>query len=397
MENSDLYNIQPKTEEKAKGKKGKVIFSLLIAVFCLVIFGGGISLVTGEDREFSETENRVLAAMPSLSFYSVKDGSFMKDFESYLTDQFIFRDGIIRLKTVADRMVGKTKTGGAYIGKDGYLFSVPTPFDEKRTEELMGKISTFAELNPESRISFMLSPNSSYVYKEKLPDHLTLEDQNYRIQDIENCTLSEKVEFINLSEVFLSKKDEIQLFYKTDHHWTTRAANIAFSELMKKWNKSAEDVSFDFLVAADGFRGTLSSKSGVISSDDIIEICVPQNSSFTYVVEYDGPENKSATLFDGSKLDGKNKYEVFTGGNHGIITIRTTSPSKDTLLLIKDSYANCMLPMLTPFFAKIVVFDPRYTQEKLSSVTEENTFSHILFLYNLNTFLEDTSLGGALE
>lgn len=397
MENSELFDIQQKTENSPKKQKGRAIFSLLTAVFCIILFAGGISLVTGEDRAFSETENRVLATMPSLSLYSIKDGSFMRDFETYLTDQFVFRDGIIRLKTVADRMVGKTKTGGVYIGKDGYLFSVPTPFDEKRTEEVMEKISAFAESNADSHIGFMLSPNSSYVYKEHLPDRLTLEDQRYRIQDIENCTLSDKVEFINLSELFVSKKDEVQLFYKTDHHWTTRAAHIAFTELMEKWKKPTEEISFRFFTAADGFQGTLSSKSGVTSASDIIEICVPQNSSLTYVVDYENGENKTATLFDGSKLEEKNKYEVFTGGNHGIITIRTTSPSKDTLLLIKDSYANCMLPMLTPMFAKIVVIDPRYTQEKISAITEENTFSHILFLYNLNTFLEDTSLKEALE
>ncbi len=392
MDNSELYQNEQTTENIPKNRKGKIIFSLLIGVFCLVIFAGGISLVTGEDREFSESENRVLASMPSLSFYSVKEGTFMKDFETYFTDQFLFRDEIIRLKTMVDRVVGKTKAAGVYIGKEGYLFSVPTPFNEKSVEEITGKISTFADLNPDSRISFMLSPNSSYIYKEKLPDNLFLDDQSYRIEDIANYIQSKKIDFINLSETFLLKKDEVQLFYKTDHHWTTGAAHLAFTELMKTWKKPVEDVKFNFFSVADGFQGTLSSKSGVESSSDIIEICVPQNSALTYVVDYENGEKKTATLFDESKLSQKNKYEVFTGGNYGVITIKTTAPSKDTLLLIKDSYANCMLSMLTPFFAKIVVVDPRYTKEKLSEITEENTFSHILFLYNLDTFLEDTSL-----
>lgn len=397
MDNSELFEKEQKTENTPKSRKGKLLFSLLIAAFCLVIFGGGISFFTGENKAFSETENRVLAAMPSLSLYSLKEGTFMKDFETYLTDHFAFRDEIIRLKTLADRVVGKTKTGGVYIGKDGYLFSVPTPFDEKKVEEITGKISAFADSNKESKISFMLSPNSSCVYKEKLPDSLSLPDQSYLIEDIANYTQSKSIDFINLSEVFASKKDEVQLFYKTDHHWTTRAAHLAFCELMKRWEKSTEDVSFDFLTVADSFQGTLSSKSGVTSAADIIEICVPHNSAQSYVVDYENGEKKTATFFDRDKLETKNKYEVFTGGNYGKITVGTTASSKDTLLIIKDSYANCMLPMLTPFFAKIVVIDARYTSERLSSVTEENTFSHILFLYNLDTFLEDTSLGEVLK
>ena len=394
MENSDFYEKEQTTENTSKKPKGRFIFTLLILLFCLVIFGGGLSFFS-EDRDFSETENRVLVSVPSLSLYSLKEGTFMKDFETYLTDQFAFRDEVIRLKTLADRVMGKTETNGVYIGKEGWLFSVPSPFDEKRVEDITDKISTFADSNKESEIIFMLSPNSSYIYKEKLPDGLSLPDQSYLIEDIANYTQSKSIDFINLSETFMAEKDAAQLFYKTDHHWTVRAAKLAFGELMKKWEKPVNDVKLDFLAVTDSFQGTLSSKAGITSSSDVIEICVPKDEALTYVADYNG-EKKTATLFDSGKLETKNKYEVFTGGNYGKITVTTTSASKDTLLIIKDSYANCMLPMLTPFFAKIVVMDARYTEERISSVTEENSFSHILFLYNLDTFLEDTSLGEVL-
>ena len=397
MENSEFYEKEQKTDNMPKPRKGKLLFSLLIAAFCLVIFAIGISFPMSEDKSFSETENRVLASAPSLTLHSLREGTFMKDFETYLTDQFVFRDEVIRLKTVADRLMGKTKTGGVYIGKEGYLFSAPTAFDEKKVEDITGKISAFADRNKDSRLTFMLSPNSSYVYKEKLPDGLSLPDQSYLIEDIANYTQSKSISFINLSEAFVSEKDKTQLFYKTDHHWTTGAAFIAFTELRKSWEIAVDAKDFDFFTVADGFQGTLSSKSGVTSSDDVIDICVPHNSAQTYVADYENGEKKTATLFDRDKLETKNKYEVFTGGNYGKITVSTTSPSKDTLLIVKDSYANCMLPMFTPYFAKIVVIDARYTSERLSSVTEENTFSHILFLYNLDTFLEDTSLSGILE
>ncbi|MBQ7116875.1 MAG: hypothetical protein IJN88_01545 [Clostridia bacterium] len=392
MDNSEFYEKEQKNENIPRKGKGRTLFVVLISVFCLVIFGGGISFFTGEDKAFSESENRVLAAMPSLSLYSLKEGTFMKDFETYLTDQFVFRDRIVELKTLFDRMTGKTKAGGVYIGKDGYLFSVPSSFDETGMESITAKISAFADSNKDSRITFMMSPNSSFVYADKLPDKLSLADQSYQIEDIENFTQSKSIDFINLSDVFLSKKDEVQLFYRTDHHWTTQAAKIAFDELMNRWKKPVKDVNFRFMAAADGFQGTLSSKSGVSSAADVIEICVPQNSAQTYVVDYGNGEKKAASLFDSSKLETKNKYEVFMGGNYGRVTVETTSSEKDTLLIIKDSYANCMLPMFTPFFSKIVVIDPRYSEERISAVTEENTFTHILFLYNLDTFLGDTSL-----
>ena len=77
--------------------------------------------------------------------------------------------------------------------------------------------------------------------------------------------------------------------------------------------------------------------------------------------------------------------------------ISTVADTTNTLLLFKDSYANCFLPMLTPYFSKIVVIDPRYFSDSLSHVMEENDFTHVLFLYNLNTFLADKSLAPVLQ
>lgn len=392
---------EAETEEKtavkkpAKGK-GSLIFSLLIFVFCLIIFGLGAANIIAGDRAFSESENRVLSAVPELTLHSLAQGTFTDDFEAYLTDQFIFRDEILALKTFFGRLSGKKQAGGVYIGKDGYLFSKPSVFDEKKVTEITDALSVFADGHKSSRITFMLSPNSSYVNADKLPDNLSFHDQSYQIEDIKNYTQSESISWLNLSSVFMQYEDKDSLFYRTDHHWTTAAAYEAFTALMAQWEKDISAVNFKLLPVADGFQGTLSSNSGVHSSSDTVEICVPESSALTYVVTFDGQDEKKATLFDETKLSGKNKYEVFLGGNYGKLVIDTVSESKDTLLIVKDSYANCMIPMFTPFFSKIVVIDPRYFTESLSETADEYGFTHILFLYNLNTLLEDSDLAQCL-
>ena len=391
--------VTEEAEEEAPKKqrnKGSFIFSLLIAVFCLIIFGVGGANIIAPDRDFSESENRVLSKMPEFTFFSLAEGTFTDDFETYLTDQFIFRDEIIAAKTFLERIVGKKKAGGVYIGKDGYLFSEDTAFDERSVTEMTDALSAFADKYKESRITFMLSPNSSLVNSDKLPENLVFHDQNLLIQDIESYTLSERVSWLNLSETFTEYEDRDSLFYKTDHHWTTRAAHLAFTKLMAEWEKDISKTEFNFMSVADDFQGTLSSKAGVLSTFDTVEICVPEKSELSDLVTIDGQEEKRATLFDESKLSGKNKYEVFLGGNYGRVTIDTASESNDSLLIIKDSYANCMVPMFTPFFAKIVLIDPRYFKESLAETVEENGFTHILFLYNLNTLLEDRELAECL-
>ena len=56
-----------------------------------------------------------------------------------------------------------------------------------------------------------------------------------------------------------------------------------------------------------------------------------------------------------------------------------------------------MIPMLTPYFSKIVVIDPRYLTDSLESIIKENDFTHVLVLYNIKTLLEDNSLVPCLE
>ena len=117
----------------------------------------------------------------------------------------------------------------------------------------------------------------------------------------------------------------------------------------------------------------------------------------TYVAHFESSGEKTASLFFEERLSEKNQYEVFLGGNYDKVIISTTSTVNRNLLLIKDSYANCMIPMLTPYFSKIVVIDPRYLTDSLDSIIKENDFSHVMFLYNVNTFLEDNSLAACLE
>ena len=88
-------------------------------------------------------------------------------------------------------------------------------------------------------------------------------------------------------------------------------------------------------------------------------------------------QKKTATLYDSSKLDEKDKYALFLGGNTGLLDIRTTADKTDRLLLIKDSYANCFVPFLTAYYREIFVVDPRYYTGDIHEIMEEKKISVI--------------------
>lgn len=377
--------------------KGNIVFFCLVVAFCLIIGVGGIVNLLSKDREFSESENRVLASFPKLTFSSITDGSFMKGFETYMADQFVMRDKIISAKTYCDRLVGKKEENGVYIGDDGFLIEKQSQYTKKKVKALTGSINTFMKKYPDINKMVAISPNASYIYGDKLPSGIEMHNQFSELTAIMKNLKGENYTFLNVSKALLSVADKHQVFYKTDHHWTTRGAYATFRVLADKWGLKRSEVKYKFLTVSSNFEGTLASKTGIHDSKDKVEICLPKNSKGSYVVTFESEDKKTTSLFDADKLKQKNQYEVFLGGNYDKVVIDTVSSSRNTLLIVKDSYANCMIPMLTPYFSKIVIVDPRYMTDSIHTVMDEYNFSHVLFLYNLNTFLEDTSLEDALK
>ena len=112
---------------------------------------------------------------------------------------------------------------------------------------------------------------------------------------------------------------------------------------------------------------------------------------------YADTQKTVCSLYDRAKLAEKNQYEVFFGGNHARVDIRTTADTGRTLLLFKDSYANCLMQFLYPYYDHIILIDPRYYYDNVESVISREQVTDVLFLYNANTYFEDTSLADVLN
>ena len=92
----------------------------------------------------------------------------------------------------------------------------------------------------------------------------------------------------------------------------------------------------------------------------------------------------------------KDKYSLFLNNLHTLIEITNENAESDReLVLIKDSYANSMVPFLTHHFQKIYVFDTRYYKQGPSSFIEDHpSVTDVLLLYNMNTLDSDSGIRG---
>lgn len=369
-----------------------VMFGSIVAFICLV------NLIT-RDKPFSEKENRMLEQKPKVTVAGIENGRFMDQYESYKSDQFAGRNLWVSLKTNVDLLLGKRESNGVFKGKEGYLLEDIAVPNQEQLDENLEAMKEFSDDYPNVPFYMLLVPNAANILSDKLPFLAVTEDQQRQFEDIRKSLGGEYV-WVDAQKALRKHKDE-EIYYHTDHHWTTLGANYVCQELAKymELDTSKAPELEPYAVTAD-FNGTLSATSGYRSGykEPIYIYCAkePEDAVET-VVTYTEEQRKTATLYDSSKLEGKDKYGVFLGGNFSMVDIRTTADSTDRLLLVKDSYANCLIPFLVPYYREIIVIDPRYYYGNIYQVMKENNITSVLFLYNGNTFVEDNSISGVLE
>ena len=387
------------TKEKRK-RRIKINSRRAAALMFLVLLLGisGINLVI-KDRSFSERENRVLEQRPDVTLAGIESGRFMNQYESYKADQFAGRDFWVSLKTDVEYLLGKRESNGIFKGRNKYLLEDIAISKDDELKRNLEAIRNFHEEYPDIPTYMMLVPNAANILSDKLPLLAVTEDQNAQFADIRQ-RLGDSITWID-SEKVLKKHSDEKIYYHTDHHWTTLGAYYAYQNLADVMELDASQApKWKPYAVTKEFNGTLSASSGYeagYGEPIYIYSAKKIKDNPQVVVNYVDEQEKKATLYDSSKLEGKDKYALFLGGNTGIIDIRTDADTTDRLLLLKDSYANCLIPFLTAHYREIIVIDPRYYYGDIHEVVEENKITSILYLYNGNTFVEDNSISGVLE
>ena len=377
---------------KRKGWIENIIGMLFILVLFLFMF---INLAV-PDREMSEKENRLLETRPVLSMSTVLDGEFMEQWENYQSDQFAGRDFWRSVKVFLDRLGGSRMENGVYIGKSGQLLEEIEVPDDGQSEANLSAIVDFAEKYPDVQTSVMLVPDAACILSDRLPAFAGVEDQK-QLLGVAEQRLGDDVNWIDAVSA-LNNHVSDKLYYKTDHHWTTLAAFYVFRESAVSLGIDGEvGENFASYTISDDFNGVLASKSGVgLSEKETIDIYVPTQGDDDVVVNYVDEGRKTTSLYDSSKLETRDQYGVFLGGNSSVIDIRTVSPEKKRLLVLKDSFANCFIPFLAPYYREIVVVDPRYYSGTIGDIMDTYRITDALVLYSGNTFFTDNHLSGVL-
>lgn len=364
-------------------KKAKISDILTVFISLAIIFTFGIAILVKPPKSFSETENRVLAQFPKANTDNIMNGKFFSRLGDFYSDQFPFRESFTTLKANSERFLLKQENNGVIFGKYGYLIA-----RGDRNEDILHKnLAYLRELSKNNEICIFIAPRAIDVLSDKLPKLCDVSIEERTNTDIKAYLPS----CITISNTIKNaSKNGEYVWYKTDHHWTTDGAYLAYLKLASNLGITPY-TDFDRVTVSANFLGTSFSKSGLNSAepDSVILYRYYGDDKFCVYNEEKGTETKG--FYDISKLEEKDKYLVFLGGNYSRIQIREKDVERPSLLLIKDSFANSVIPFLARHF-DLDVIDPRYFRGDIASLIKESKCDKTLIMIGTGT-LESTGLG----
>lgn len=370
-------------------KDGKHVNIFLIFTMIIVMAVLSLGSLAAPDRDKSDNENRFLTQKPKFSVENVLEGKFETQLEDYLSDQIVGRENWIKIMSSTLNSVGYSDVNGVYILDDGRLIERKTQA-EFNSVRFKNNLEQIAEMNEEvsksgAEVRVMLIPTAAHSYRNLANLSTNFDEEEAFI--IARDTLGDIL--IDLEDAFVPDDNASDgYYYKTDHHWNyfgaEKGAAIYRDSLgLKQRDWEAEELTKDF-------KGTLYSK--VLLSERVRDtISVPGDSVDMDVKVSIGDERYDSVYFM-DRLENKDKYEVFLGGNYEKVDIYNEEPGaedKPRLMIVKDSYANSFVPFIMDDFSLITMVDTRYFRQSVKDAVLDGEYDQVLVLYSVSNFSEE--------
>ena len=328
----------------------------------------------GPRQEMSESERRPLAQMPEITLKTVLNGSFMEKFEDFSLDQFPLRDGFRRVKALfATHILGQKDNNGIYIA-DGYAVKQEYPLKEDSLRHAADRFSyVYERYLADSDVFFAIVPDKGQYLAEN-SGHLTLSLEEMAAYFRENLPWATHIDL----------KDALDQtnYYRTDTHWRQETLFDAAEIICNGLNVTAPDSADYALTPVDRpFYGVYYGQAALPMEPDTLYVLESDLLSDCKV--YDHESGTTGKVYDETKLESKDLYEIFLSGSRSLLTVVNPHAKTDReLIVFRDSFGSAMIPLLLTDYAKVTAVDIRYVHPMMLErfVTFEG--QDVLFLYS---------------
>lgn len=326
------------------------------------------------EQEISQSERRPLAQFPEVSLESVLDGGFMEDFESYSLDQFPFRDGFRRIKSLFHLYVlGQKDNNGIYLF-DGYAADQEYPLNKASVDRALERFNHLKDTYlADAQVFMAVVPDKNYYLAQRAGQLAMDYDELFeRVQ-----AGMPWADHIDLTEVLT-----IEDYYRTDTHWRQERLIPAAQRICAALGVRAPELEdYTQTVLERPFYGVYYGQAALPMEPD--SLVLMESSLLEQCAVYDYETGKSGAVYDMTKLTSRDLYDVYLSGARSLLTIENPQAHTDReLLIFRDSFGSSLAPLLVSDYAKVTLIDLRYISSDLLADYVPYTGQDVLMIYS---------------
>lgn len=390
----------------------KLYHKIVIIVFSLVISIGGLFTIGGNLKTLAKTtwNSMKVGWQKEQDVLGVIEG-FTEGIETGLTESFWLKEKYIDLYGLVERLLGRTYirdvNPSLVVVKDNHEQLQFLTFSADYTEEVE-KIDKLNKIVQKSNtpLLYVQTPLKIIEGFTQLPSSVqdwSTENTDKLLQALED----KGVDYLDLRQSIIEDGLNLEeLFYKTDHHWTTHTAFWAMEQVVEKLEneygmvldieKNYTDISnYKATEYPNSFLGSQGRRVGRFYAgvDDYTLLTPLFDTNYNVeihksdsVTSYEGDFEETiikTNLLDENESVYTNRYAAYFGGDYPEVRIENRNKAAGhKVLIIKDSFALPFSAFLSTMFAETRLLDLRYYDaDKLESYIEEYNPDVVLFVY----------------
>lgn len=359
-------------------KKHQTILVLLLwAVLTLCVW-------LAPAKQLSEAERRPLAQMPKFSVESLLSGQFRQAFESYSLDQFPLRNSFRTLKSLFHTgVLGQKDNNGIYLA-DGYAVKQEYPLNLDSVNHAIGRFQRIYDQHlAGSRCFYAIVPDKGYYLGES-SGHLTMDYDTLYTRMKEGLPWAAEIDL----RPVLSGAD----YYRTDTHWRQEALIPAAAALCDALGVTPPQAEAYTQTAVERpFYGVYHGQAALPMQPETMYLL--ENETLSQCTVYDYETGKAGSVYDRTKLDSRDLYDIYLSGARALLTIENPNAGTDReLIVFRDSFGSAIAPLLLSDYAKVTLVDIRYVQSGMLGQLLDFHGQDALFLFSTLVLNNSTTL-----
>ncbi len=377
----------------------RIVLSFIVCAF-LLFFAD--SLFQGGSYLYKQS-----VEIRSADFAEAADG-----LESALNQGYRMRYYFYEYAGLFNRLIGRRHVDNYYKLRNGHLVNVGGGLEVSDSVRATGELSRFCK---EQGVRFLyVNVPKKYVSSEDLApfgaEDFTEQKTDRFLSELQKAG----VDMLDLREyIFNHYSDPYDAFFKTDHHWKISAglccAQVLSQHLhdhfgLELATEKIADNCFSLQYMPESWLGERGRKTGSMYSGlDDFELIKPIEETHFHLIIPNRKMDRSgdfSIMLDESRYKfrfGMRNYDTsfyygYLFGNDPIQIIHNNDRDSGKILVIKDSFAQAVIPFLAMTADTVVAWDVRYNTDSLRDFIRQNDFDIVLVLYNesmINSYKQD--------